>query len=85
MARFTTHNKKKAQLNAIYRYYANKKADAVTEFMNLNGLWGEFKVSHYKTPSMFLRWVKGITVFPDGTFKQSDELIAPRYKKEKKQ
>lgn len=73
----------KSQLNVIYRYYANKKADAVTEFMDLNGLWLEFKASKYKRPTMFLRWVKGIEVYPDGTFEQCDDWIAPRYRKDK--
>lgn len=50
----------KSQLNAIYNYYAKKKADAVTKFMDYNGLWTEFKVSGYKRPTMFLKWVKGI-------------------------
>lgn len=65
----------------IYDFYASKKADAITEFMDVNGLWGEFKISHYKTPSMFLRWVKGVVVYPNGEFVQNDEWIAPRYKK----
>ena len=72
----------KRQFNEIYNYYAKKRADAVTEFMNYNGLWGEFKVSGYKRPTMFLKWVKGIEVYPDGTFEQCDDWIAPRFRKE---
>lgn len=72
----------KKQLNAIYKYYAKKRADAVTEFMDYNGLWGEFKVSGYKRPTMFLKWVKGIEVYPDGTFEQCNDWIAPRFRKE---
>ena len=72
----------KTQLNAIYKYYAKKRADAVTEFMDYNRLWGEFKVSGYKRPTMFLKWVKGIEVYPDGTIEQCDDWIAPRFRKE---
>lgn len=72
----------KTQLNAIYNYYAKKRMDAITEFMDYNGLWGEFKVSGYKRPTMFLKWVKGIEVYPDGTFEQCDDWIAPRFRKE---
>lgn len=72
----------KSQLNAFYSYYTKKKADAVREFMDCNGLWSEFKVSGYKRPTMFLKWVKGIEVYPDGTFDQCDDRIAPRFRKE---
>lgn len=65
----------------IYEFYASAKADAVTDFMTINELWDEFNVTHYKTPSMFLRWVKGIVVYPNGDFIQNDDWIAPRYKK----
>lgn len=77
-----TMNRSKSQFNEIYKYYAKKRADAVTEFMDYNGLWGEFKVSGYKRPTMFLKWVKGIVVYPDGTFEQNDDWIAPRFRKE---
>lgn len=75
-------NRSTSQFNAIYKYYAKKRADAVTEFMDYNGLWGEFKVSGYKRPTMFLKWVKGIVVYPDGSFEQCDDWIAPRFRKE---